>query len=320
MADSFANLGTTLALGVEELELGAQGIDETIIREKMDERLKGLDTQIKFTDVSNEYAQEFDSSILGGVYRAGVEMVGMMGAAALTGPAAGFTYGALMGANVAGNVVDEMNEMEGVSNLERLALASTIGVVNGALESLGAKYTKVFKPLTGGKTLTGGVQKLIMNAFGKVPKGAVTKAALQKATAEALEEGLKSGALRITGRGIIEGAVGEGLTEVTQTISETGFKALYNELKDDEKFKNLSQQVTLNNLAKVFTIGGITGGLFGGLSGARNAYRTKTVDRLSNQQFMFIKELMKNKSLREKSFYFVTEKTSFTKTTRYFRR
>ena len=297
MTDSFSNIGKAIALGIEELELESQGIDKSIIQEKMDERLKGLDTEIKFTDVSNEYAQEFDSSILGGVYRAGVEMIGMIGASALTGPAAPYTYAALMGANIAGNVIDEMNEMEGVSNLDKLKLAGTIGVVNGALEAVGAKYLKVFKPLTGGKTLTGGVQKLIMNAFGKVPKGAMTKAALQKATIEALEEGLKSGALKITSRGIIEGVVAEGVTEVSQTISETGFKALYNELKGEEKFENLAQQVTLNNLAKTFTIGGITGGLFGGLSGARNAYRTKTVDRLSNQQFMFIKELMKNKSL-----------------------
>ena len=270
-----------VALSVEELELEAQGVDSTIIQEKMDERLKAFDGEIKFADVSNEYAQEFDSSILGGVYRAGIEMVGMMGASALTGPAAPLTYGILMGTNIAGNVIDEMNEMQGISNKEKLMLASTIGVVNGALEAVGAKYTKVFKPLTGGKTLTGGVQKLILNAFGKVPKGSLTKAALQKATIETLEEGLKTNAFKITRNGIIEGVVGEGLTEVTQTFAETGLKGLYNELKGEEKFEKLGEQITLNNLAKTFTIGGITGGLFGGLSGARDAYRTKTVDRLS---------------------------------------
>jgi hypothetical protein len=298
IVDSFANVGTVVALSVEELELEAQGIDSTIIQAKMDERLKGFDGEIKFTDTSNEYAQEFDSSILGGVYRAGVEMVGMMGAAALTGPAAPLTYGALMGTNIAGNVVDEMNEMEGISNKEKLMLASTIGVVNGALEAVGAKYTKVFKPLTGGKTITGGVQKLILNAFGRVPKGSLSKAALQKATIESLEEGLKRNTLKVTTNGVIEGVLGEGITEVTQTLAETGLKSLYNDLKGQEKFENLAEQITLNNLAKTFTIGGITGGLFGGLSGARDAYRTKTVDKLNNKQFLFVKEMMNNKSLQ----------------------
>ena len=301
IVDSFANVGTAVALSIEELELEAQGIDSTIIQEKMDERLKGFDGEIKFTDTSNEYAQEFDNSILGGVYRAGVEMIGMMGAAALTGPAAPLTYGSLMGVNIAGNVVDEMNEMEGVSNKEKLMLASVIGVANGALEAVGAKYTKVFQPLTNGKTLTGGVQKLILNAFGKVPKGSLTKAALQKATIEAVEEGLKTNALKVARNGLIEGFLGEGITEVTQTFAETGFKSLYNQLKGEEKFEKLAEQITLNNLAKTFTIGGITGGLFGGLSGARDAYRTKTVDKLSNKQFLFVKALMKDKKLH--SFY-----------------
>jgi hypothetical protein len=75
-----------------------------------------------------------------------------------------------------------------------------------------------------------------MNAFGKVPKGSLSKAALQKATIEALEEGLQRNTLRVTTSGVIEGVLGEGLTEVTQTVAETGIKSLYNDIRDEEKF------------------------------------------------------------------------------------
>ena len=290
--DSFADFGNVIELSTLELRNAVKGIDSIESKKIVDERFDQIKSDIKFTDTSNEYAQEFDSSIAGGVYRAGVEMVGMMSVSSLAGPAAPVVYGALMGLNIAGNVVEEMDEMEGISQWEKLGMATMIGTVNGALEAVGAKYTKVLAP--GG--VTGVTKSVMMKALNRVGTKGLTKASLQKVSTEVLEEGLKKGTYKIIGNNIVEGVLGEGLTEVSQTIAETGVKHLYNIIKEDEKFQNLAEQITLENLAKTFTIGGITGGAFGGFSGVRNAWRTKSTHELENRQFLFARELMRDKN------------------------
>jgi hypothetical protein len=290
--DSFADFGNVIELSTLELRNAVKGIDSIESKKIVDERFNQIKSDIKFTDTSNEYAQEFDNSIAGGVYRAGVEMVGMMSVSALAGPAAPVVYGTLMGLNIAGNVVEEMDEIEGISQWEKLGMATMIGTVNGALEAVGAKYTKVLAP--GG--VTGVTKSVMMKALNRVGTKGLTKASLQKVSTEILEEGLKKGTYKIIGNNIVEGVIGEGLTEVSQTAAETGIKGLYNIVKGEEKFQNLAEQVTLENLAKTFTIGGITGGAFGGFSGVRNAWRTKSTDRLENRQFLFARELMRDKN------------------------
>ena len=67
-------------------------------------------------DVTNEYEQEFNATVLGGVYTSMVEMGSMMLAAGLTGTGS-IGYGAMMGLSIAGGEMEEMlgEDFDGLS-------------------------------------------------------------------------------------------------------------------------------------------------------------------------------------------------------------
>ena len=303
--DNIGNFGEFATMSLEELKLEEEGVEPEKIREITNKRFREIEVNIKEaigSDVTEEYANEFDQSIAGGVYRAGVEMVGMFTTAALTGPAAPYTFQALMGAHVGGGVLEEMSgpEWDDVSFKERLGFASAVGAVVGTLEKVGATKMGLFKGKKGSGNLIQELTKIVFKKTAiKAGTKKLTKAGLQKVAQEVLEDGIKKGTYKIIGGKLIKGVLGEGLTEATQEVVEIKMKDVYNDVKDEEKFKGLAEQLTFENIAKVFTIGGITGGLFGGISGIGKAYKSKVIDKLSNKQYLWGKALINNNELAQ---------------------
>jgi len=288
VVDNIENVALTAEMAMLNTKLM---FDDTVSdeeREKIvNEQGRALQTDIKEnlgSDNTNEYQRAFDDSIGGGILKTTTEVVGMIAGSLLTGPAAPYTFGVLMGAHMAGDTADEMmsEEFDDVSPYAKLGFASTIGIINGAIEySVG----KVLKFIPGGKVVTKGINKYVTNPIArgvfqkigsKYAGKEVTTKLLQKTTQEVIDEGIKKGTLKLTKQGLVGVGKGVGVeigTELTQTVTDVGLKSAFNAYYEEEKFRNLGEQLTKKNLIKTAIIAGTTGGMFGGYGAVRNAAR-----------------------------------------------
>lgn len=309
IANNFDAYGRAIELEVTANKLRLDGVSEEEITKIIDKEKE--DIKINWKDHldsgnTNEYQNAFDNTVVGGTTKAISEMLPMMGIAAMTGPAFGVTFGALMGIHQAGGVIEEMDapEFDDVPNYQKLLFATSIGVVNGALEGAtvgvltAAKgaYSGLVKPIGRG-IAKGVIPKSITKwaarkVFSKAVTGKLTEEGIKRTTKKIVEEGIKKGTLQVTKKGLGWG-VAAGLTEIgtelTQTGAEAGMKYLYNLWKEEEQFQGIAESISTKNLKKTAIIAGITGGMFGTVNGFRqaaNANKGKSVvDKLSNNQF-----------------------------------
>ena len=250
-------------------------------------------------DVSNEYEQEFNSTVAGGVYTSMIEMGGMMLTAALTGTGA-VGYGALMGLSIAGGEMEEMmgEDFEGLSMKERFGLATTIGAVNGVIEGFGGYFGGMIGG-TAAKGVSSVVRKgIVGKVMNKLVGKQVSKAAIKKTTNEIIEEGIKTGVYALTKAGLKAGSA-EAVTEVAQEIATRKIKQGVNSWKEKEIFDKMATEITMSNLTRAGAMGFLAGGPIGVISAGYRASKANAMDKISDRQYRMAKAFTLNKSFQQ---------------------
>ena len=250
-------------------------------------------------DVTNEYEQEFNSTVAGGVYTSMIEMGGMMLTAALTGTGA-VGYGSLMGLSIAGGEMEEMmgEDFEGLSMKERFGLATTIGVVNGAIEGIGGYFGGMIGGV-GAKGVSSVVRKgIVGKVMNKLVGKQVSKAAIKKTTNEIIEEGLETGVYALTKAGLKAGGA-EAVTEGAQEIATMSIKSGVNSWKEKEVFDKMATEITMSNIVRAGAMGFLAGGPIGVISAGHRASKAKAMDKISDSQYRMAKGFTLNKAFQE---------------------
>jgi len=167
---------------------------------------------------SNLKEQDFWGGAILGVSKSLPAMIG--GA----GPAGWAQRTAQMYAQVSDGLSQEMEQdpdFKNISENEKLAITLPIGIVGAVLENVGLKNIKGSQ---------GVINKIALSALGKAGKG-VTAKTFRELVENEVDGMLSKGLLTITAAGAAEFETG-----AAQELSETGFKAIYNEIKGKEMF------------------------------------------------------------------------------------
>jgi len=135
---------------------------------------------------------------------------------------ASMRVGIAQGAMTFSAIEEEFRGMEGYADLteaEKLAVKLPAAIIGAALEKVG--FESMFKN-------TGFMNKVLLDAFNKIPKNAdalLIKQTLERTALEAVKEfGKKTG----------KAAAGEFLTGASQEVSDITIKGLYNTIKNSE--------------------------------------------------------------------------------------
>ena len=131
---------------------------------------------------------------------------------------------AQMYAQVSDGLAEEMEkdpDFKDVSENEKLAITLPIGIVGAVLENVGLKNIKGSQGL---------INNIALKALGKSGKG-VTAKTFRELVENEVDNAIARGALTITAAGAAEFETG-----AAQELAETGFKELYNEIKDKKMF------------------------------------------------------------------------------------
>jgi hypothetical protein len=140
------------------------------------------------------------------------------------GPAGFAQRTAQMYAQVSDGLAEEMEQdpdFKDVSENEKLAITLPIGIVGAVLENVGLKNIKGSQGL---------INNIALKALGKSGKG-VTAKTFRELVENEVDNAIARGALTITASGAAEFETG-----AAQELAETGFKELYNEIKDKKMF------------------------------------------------------------------------------------
>lgn len=140
------------------------------------------------------------------------------------GPAGWAQRTAQMYGQVSDGLVQEMEQdpdFKDISENEKLAITLPIGIVGSVLEEVGLRNIKGSQ---------GVINKIALNVLGKAGKG-VTAKTFRELVENEVDGMLSKGLLTITAAGVAEFETG-----AAQELAETGFKAVYNEIKGKEMF------------------------------------------------------------------------------------
>lgn len=122
--------------------------------------------------------------------------------------------------------IDDNPDFNGVPELEKTLVASTIGLTVGWLEKFGLDKLMSKNPIS--KTI---VNRILLKTVGDLPKDA---------TAEMLEQAINTNVKALLAKGAINvagGAFVEGSTEFAQEFAEGSIKNLYNAMKGKKMFE-----------------------------------------------------------------------------------
>lgn len=131
---------------------------------------------------------------------------------------------AQMYAQVSDGLAQEMEQdpdFKDISENEKLAITLPIGIVGAVLENVGLRNIKGSQGVING---------IALKALGKAGKGTTAKT-FRELVENEVDDMLSKGLLTITAAGAAEFETG-----AAQELSDTGFKALYNEIKGKEMF------------------------------------------------------------------------------------
>jgi hypothetical protein len=146
---------------------------------------------------------------------------------------------------------DELDQVEGMTEQEKMIMAGAYGIVSAALERFGIESAVGKISSSTGKSIKMGI---IKEVFSSLPKKA-SKEVIEAAVINSTKKYLTSAGLNVVG-----GAVVEGATEALQSLSSAGIKELYDLGKETEYFNN-------EGAAKVFE-DALYEGYLGALGGA----------------------------------------------------
>ena len=228
------------------------------------------------SDITNEYQQKFQETTFGAVSTSIVQMLGSSLIVPGTGPA---TFGAVMGGQEAGRVLEEMDApaFDDVPDWQKVAFASSVGVAVAKLEKIGASAIIGKNPLA---------KRIVLNVLKKQGGKKVASGTIKDIIEQTIENKFLRGGFSVgVGGGM------EGITEVAQEVTEVGFKNAFNEVKnvfreDDKEFFTKEQtELDKDNLLQAFKVGTLAGGAFGTMNAFVEASNRKVVDQLNEEQY-----------------------------------
>jgi len=190
------------------------------------------------------------------------------------GPAGWAQRTAQMYAQVSDGLAEEMEknpEFKDVTENEKLAITLPIGITGAILEEFGLRNIKGSQGL---------INSLTLKALGKAGKG-VTAKTFRELVENEVESAIARGALTITAAGAAEFETG-----AAQELSDTSFKALYNEIKGKKMFDTPeSVQDLLENVAVAGAQEAVGGFVLGVPTGVSAAYSEKGFLKMDDVTF-----------------------------------
>ena len=190
------------------------------------------------------------------------------------GPAGWAQRTAQMYSQVSDGLAVEMEndpDFKDVSENEKLAITLPIGIVGAVLENVGLKNIKGSQGI---------INSIALKALGKAGKG-VTAKTFRELVENEVETAITRGALVITAAGAAEFETG-----AAQELADTGFKALYNEIKGKEMFDTPdSIEDLIENVAVAGAQEAIGGFVLGVPSGVSAAYSEKGFLKMDDASF-----------------------------------
>jgi uncharacterized protein YbjQ (UPF0145 family) len=145
---------------------------------------------------------------------------------------------------------DELDKVEGMSEVERVLMSSVYGGVSSVLETFGIEMALQKTPF--GKNLTNNIMKGVFSSLPKnAPKefidAAITNSVTKTLTALGIEGGIAAGA--------------EGLTEAAQSLSQAGINEVYDAAKGTDYFNNKGAWDVFSNALYEGYLGALGGGI-----------------------------------------------------------
>ena len=122
---------------------------------------------------------------------------------------------------------DELDQVEGMTEQQKMIMAGAYGLVSAALERFGLEAAVGKIDSATGKSLKMGIMK---NVFSSLPKDA-PKEVIENAIMNETKKYLTSAGLDVAG-----GMIAEGTTEALQSLSAAGMKELYDVAKETNYF------------------------------------------------------------------------------------
>lgn len=161
-----------------------------------------------------------------------------------------------MYAQVSDGLMQEMEKdpaFANISEFEKSAIIAPIGLVSSVLEAYGLRNVLQSK---------GVITSITMSVLGKAGKGA-TYTSLRELAENEIKSRIAKGTLVITAAGLAEAETG-----AAQQLAETGFKSVYNKIKEEELFKTPE---SVGELLKQVAIAGGQEAVGGFILGVPNA-------------------------------------------------
>jgi len=223
------------------------------------------DTTKQFSDLKE---QGFWGGAILGVAKSLPAMIG--GA----GPAGWAQRTAQMYAQISDGLAVEMEnnpEFANITENEKLAITLPIGIVSATLEAYGLRNVMASK---------GVINSITMSVLGKAGVGTSART-FRELVENEVESKIARGLLIITAAGVAEFETG-----AAQELTETGFKALYNEIKDKGMFETPDSVTDLiENVAVAGAQEAIGGFVLGVPSGISAAYSKKGFLKIDDTSF-----------------------------------
>jgi len=170
------------------------------------------------------------------------------------------------------NFKDQINsdpDTAGIDEADKILLSGGYGYISSKLESLG--MSKWFSKSPAGVNLT---SYIMAKAFKDLPKDA-TEEMVDKAVKTNVNALIAKGVISLSAKGNVEAS-----TEALQELGDIGIKYAYNEMKDQEVFKNPSFPEIVDRMSESYKLG-LLGGTI--MSSTTQAISTAKEVRTANQ-------------------------------------
>jgi hypothetical protein len=220
---------------------------------------------------TQEYTESSDrSDLVKSLFSLSESMGALTAGAALGGGAA--TYASFYAQSYY-EMKDELDEIKGMTDAEKVLMSSVYGSLSSVLEKFGVDMITQKTPI--GRNLK---NNILTRMFSDLPKGA-SKEFIDAAMLNSVKMTLANAGLNAVG-----GAVGEGVTESLQSLSSVGIKQVYDELNDTEYFNNKSGWEILSDVMYEGYLGALGGGVMSTVATSPSVIKNGLLNAVNKEQ------------------------------------
>jgi len=177
--------------------------------------------------------------------------------------------------------MDNNPAFDGVSEKEKLGIATLYGGVIGILENVGFRNLRYMKGFT---------NSLLLKAIRKTPKGASVKT-LQQIVAQDIKSATARGGITLLGAGLAEFETG-----AAQQLADIGIKTVYNEMKEKEMFYDVADTAmeVISQAAQAGFEEMLGGFMLGSIPAAQAAMTERQLAGVDDATFQAYMEMVKD--------------------------